>query len=67
MEKEQQPLNGHFLVCPPDYFDVIYEINAWMDVEDRPDHSLAKEQWDHNGESSLTEGREDYEHSLLMP
>ncbi len=33
------------LICPPDHFDVIYEINAWMNVEQKPNHSIAREQW----------------------
>ena len=46
MKKLEQSLNGHFLVCPPDYFDVIYEINVWMSVNNRPNQALAKQQWD---------------------
>ena len=34
------------LMCPPDYFDVSYEINAWMHLGVVPDKSLAWEQWD---------------------
>ncbi len=33
------------LVCAPDHFDVIYEINAWMSVKNRPVQSEAKIQW----------------------
>lgn len=33
------------LMCRPDYYDVTYEINPWMDVKNRPDKKLAKEQW----------------------
>ena len=36
-----------YLMCPPDYFGVFYEINPWMDQENRPDFELALEQW-HN-------------------
>src|SRR5260370_8240150 len=36
-----------YLMCPPDYFGVFYEINPWMDRENRPDFELAIEQW-HN-------------------
>lgn len=34
------------LMCPPDYFDVSYEINAWMHLGVVPDKSRAWEQWD---------------------
>lgn len=33
------------LMCQPDYFDVVYEINPWMDVSNRPDVQKSKEQW----------------------
>jgi N-dimethylarginine dimethylaminohydrolase len=32
-------------MCPPDYFDIEYEINPWMHIDNPVDHSLAKEQW----------------------
>lgn len=32
-------------MCPPTNYDVVYEINPWMDVSNRPDKSLAKKQW----------------------
>lgn len=35
----------HLLMCPPTYFDVEYEINAWMSLENRVDSSLAEQQW----------------------
>lgn len=35
-----------FLMCAPDYFDVVYEINPWMDVSKKPDKMLAQEQWE---------------------
>lgn len=41
-----------WLVCAPDHYDVTYEINAWMDVEDRPDKALATKQW-HGLEETL--------------
>ena len=34
-----------FLLCEPDHFDVIYEINAWMDISEKPDQGLADAQW----------------------
>jgi N-dimethylarginine dimethylaminohydrolase len=33
------------LMCPPEYFDVEYEINAWMDTANKVDRALAKRQW----------------------
>jgi N-dimethylarginine dimethylaminohydrolase len=35
-----------FLMCPPDYFDVSYSINPWMDPDRRPDPDLARGQWE---------------------
>jgi N-dimethylarginine dimethylaminohydrolase len=35
-----------FLMCPPDYFDVAYSINPWMDPDRKPDPGLAREQWE---------------------
>lgn len=35
----------HVLMCPPDYFGVEYEINAWMNQQRKVDHALAVEQW----------------------
>src|SRR5436309_10203741 len=36
-----------YLMCPPDYFGVFYEINPWMHTENAVDKDLAQEQW-HN-------------------
>jgi len=33
------------LMCRPDFFSVDYEINAWMDRRQQPDHGLALQQW----------------------
>ena len=33
-------------MCPPEHFDVLYEINAWMRVEVRVDAERARDQWD---------------------
>jgi N-dimethylarginine dimethylaminohydrolase len=33
------------LMCPPTYFDVVYSINPWMDVNNNVDHLLAHKQW----------------------
>ena len=44
---ETTPLSwgNSYLMCPPDYFGVFYEINPWMHQENRPDFELAMEQW----------------------
>ncbi|MEN6520266.1 MAG: arginine deiminase-related protein [Armatimonadota bacterium] len=34
-----------FLMCPPTYYEVSYEINPWMDRDHPVDIELAKEQW----------------------
>lgn len=47
MKKTQYFRMKHrFLMCRPDYFDVEYEINPWMDVSKRPDKELAIAQWE---------------------
>ncbi len=33
------------LMCAPDAYDLKYEINAWMSLKNRPDVSLAAQQW----------------------
>jgi N-dimethylarginine dimethylaminohydrolase len=44
---------GHtYLMCPPDYYEVFYSINPWMQQGVRPDVELAYEQW-HNLVSTL--------------
>ncbi len=35
-----------FLVCPPDHFGVLYEINPWMHKAVTVDRDLAVQQWD---------------------
>ena len=35
-----------FLMCPPEHFGVLYEINPWMHKEVRVDLELARRQWD---------------------
>jgi N-dimethylarginine dimethylaminohydrolase len=34
------------LMCPPDYFSVVYEINPFMHQEITVDHERAKQQWE---------------------
>ena len=36
---------SEFLMCPPDYYNIDYEINTWMDINKEPDKKLAEEQW----------------------
>lgn len=33
------------LMCPPDHFDIEYEINAWMHTSDQPSDETAHQQW----------------------
>jgi N-dimethylarginine dimethylaminohydrolase len=35
----------HILMCPPDYYQIEYEINPWMHRKRRVDHSVALRQW----------------------
>lgn len=35
----------HYLMCPPDHFEVLYAINPWMDMDKPVDRDLAKAQW----------------------
>jgi len=32
-------------MCPPDHYDVSYQINPWMNTENKPNAILAKYQW----------------------
>lgn len=34
------------LMCRPDYFDIEYEINPWMHIENKVDRKRAHEQWE---------------------
>lgn len=36
---------ARFLMCPPDYFGIEYEINPWMRLSNQSDPVLAREQW----------------------
>lgn len=38
-------LPRHYLMCPPEHFDVAYAINPWMDVHAAVDRDLALRQW----------------------
>ena len=39
------PWGRSYLMCPPDYFGVFYEINPWMHTDIKPDRDLAQRQW----------------------
>jgi len=34
------------LMCPPDYYEIAYEINPWMSVKRKANRELAKKQWE---------------------
>jgi len=34
-----------FLMCDPKFYDIQYEINPWMKIENKPSNHLAVEQW----------------------
>lgn len=36
---------SRLLVCPPDYFQIVYEINTWMSVKRTADSHVAQAQW----------------------
>jgi N-dimethylarginine dimethylaminohydrolase len=42
---EPQIGQKNLLMCSPEHFDVVYEINHWMDVGDAVDTARAREQW----------------------
>ncbi len=35
----------HILMCPPDFYEIDYEINPWMDRTKQADRPLAQRQW----------------------
>jgi N-dimethylarginine dimethylaminohydrolase len=37
---------ARFLMCPPDFYGIEYEINPWMRIAHPADHELAVKQWD---------------------
>ena len=34
------------LMCPPEYYEIAYEINPWMSLKKKADRPLAKKQWE---------------------
>lgn len=49
----------HFLMCPPTYFDVLYEINPWMDLAVPVEPGRAMAQWE-----ALRTAYEDHGHTV---
>ncbi|ATW52113.1 dimethylargininase [Streptomyces peucetius] len=47
MHPTRKAMSRRYLVCPPEYFEVVYSINPWMDPQDTVDRELALKQW-HN-------------------
>jgi N-dimethylarginine dimethylaminohydrolase len=41
-----RPFMNRMLLCPPEFYEVRYVINAWMSLDDAPDHDLAVKQWE---------------------
>lgn len=52
------------LMCKPTYFDVVYTINAWMNLDDPLDKELAQKQWQKLYETYESLG---YEIELIKP
>ena len=42
----QKEKSEGFLMCPPDYYEIAYEINPWMSVKRQADPKKAKKQWE---------------------
>ena len=38
-------MTKQILMCPPTHFDIQYEINPWMHVDNRVDAEVARRQW----------------------
>lgn len=43
--KDRNSQHWAYLMCPPDHFEIGYEINPWMTRDVQPDPELAREQW----------------------
>ena len=48
----------HLLMCPPDYYGIEYEINAWMNTRRQADHAVAVGQWQALRDQILQAGAE---------
>jgi N-dimethylarginine dimethylaminohydrolase len=44
-ESGDMPARHRLLMCAPDAYDLAYEINDWMSLQNRPDLKLAARQW----------------------
>lgn len=38
-------MTTRLVLCPPDFFDISYSINPWMDLENKSNHQTAIQQW----------------------
>ena len=47
---------NEFLVCNPSFFNIDYEINAWMSIDNSADQMLAKKQWINMCDRLITSG-----------
>ncbi|GIU84994.1 MAG: amidinotransferase [Acidimicrobiales bacterium] len=45
-ERARLGWGSRYLMCPPDHFDVVYEINPWMRRTVKVDRTLARRQWE---------------------
>jgi hypothetical protein len=43
---ERETRVAELLMCAPSAYDLLYEINAWMHLSDKPDKTLAWKQWE---------------------
>src|SRR5665811_2305509 len=43
---QRTPTPRHYLMCRPDFYDVTYEINPWMDATRPTDTTRAVAQWE---------------------
>jgi N-dimethylarginine dimethylaminohydrolase len=43
---QRTPTPRHYLMCRPDFYEVTYEINPWMDVTRGTDTAVAVAQWE---------------------
>lgn len=52
------PTTRRYLMCRPTHFDVVYEINAWMDASVPVDRALVMRQWENLRRTYLDLGHE---------
>ena len=58
MSAEALPWGRRYLMCPPQHFGVLYEINPWMHAEVKVDHDKATAQWEQLGDNLREAGAE---------